>query len=135
MGLGGFLVFYWLLAQGSSEEQARNLLLLLFVLFENVQTFNSRSERHSVFRQGLGSNPLLVLGVMAALGIHVGAMYLPGLSEALRISPVSFGSWSLLLLPAVVLLGVMEFEKWWDYRLPGSYRADALSSPDGSHKL
>ena len=51
MGGGGFLVFWWLLENGYSEHDARNYLLLLFVLFENFQTFNSRSERHSVFRQ------------------------------------------------------------------------------------
>ena len=42
MGVGGFAIFYWLSAQGYGEEQSRNLLLLLFVLFENFQTFNSR---------------------------------------------------------------------------------------------
>jgi Ca2+-transporting ATPase len=49
MGFGGFGLFYWLLAQGYEVSQARNLLLLLFVMFENVQTFTSRSERRSIF--------------------------------------------------------------------------------------
>ena len=116
MGLGGFATFYWLLELGYAEDQARNLLLLLFVLFENFQTFNSRSEHRSVFRQRLLSNPLLVLGVIGAQALHVAAMYIPGLSDTLHLSPVSLAEWAVLCLAASTLLVVMELEKWWDQR-------------------
>jgi Ca2+-transporting ATPase len=116
MGVGGFAVFYWLLEQGYGENQARNLLLLLFVLFENFQTFNSRSERHSVFRQSFFANPLLVLGVVGAQALHIIAMHVPGLSDTLRLAPVPLSDWAILLLIGSILLLVMEFEKWWDQR-------------------
>jgi calcium-translocating P-type ATPase len=124
MGGGGFLVFAWLLAQGYSLEYARNLLLLLFVLFENFQTFNSRSERHSVFRQGFGRNPLLVLAIPAAQGVHIAAMYIPVLRDTLQVAPVSLADWAGLLLIASSLLVVMELEKAWDARR--SSRAGAM---------
>lgn len=116
MGCGGFAIFWWLLAQGYEETQARNLLLLLFVLFENFQTFNSRSEQHSVFRQPFFSNPLLLIGVLAAQGLHIAAMYVPGLRDVLQVSPVSFAEWGILLLVASSVLVVMEMEKRWDGR-------------------
>ncbi|KXF75958.1 HAD family hydrolase [Paramesorhizobium deserti] len=116
IGLGGFAVFWWLLQHGYEETEARNLLLLLFVLFENFQTFNSRSEHHSVFHQSLFANPLLVLGVLVAQGLHIGAMYTPGLREVLQIGPVSFADWGILLLIASTVLVVMELEKRWDGR-------------------
>ncbi len=116
MGFGGFATFYWLLEQGYSEAQARNLLLLLFVLFENFQAFNARSEHHSVFRQRFLANPYLVLSVIAAQAIHVAAMYTPGLREILHVAPVSFEEWGGLLFIAATLLMMMEFEKWWDQR-------------------
>ncbi|HRC27137.1 MAG TPA: HAD-IC family P-type ATPase, partial [Alphaproteobacteria bacterium] len=50
MGVGGFAVFTGLLEAGYDADRARNLLLLLFVLFENFQCLNARSERHSLFR-------------------------------------------------------------------------------------
>ncbi|HVA15504.1 MAG TPA: HAD-IC family P-type ATPase [Stellaceae bacterium] len=112
MGVGGFAVFYWLIKRGYSEEHARNLLLLLFVLFENFQVFNSRSERHSMFRQRFFSNPLLVASVIGAQVLHFGAMHVPGLSATLRIAPVSFEEWGSLALIASALLVVMELEKW-----------------------
>lgn len=116
MGVGGFAAFYSMLQGGYSEEEARNLLLLLFVLFENFQTFNSRSERHSIVRQPFFANPFLVLTVIAAQLVHIGAMHVPALSGILHVAPVSLEEWALLLLAASSLLLVMELEKWWDLR-------------------
>ncbi|MGE0660628.1 MAG: cation-translocating P-type ATPase [Reyranellaceae bacterium] len=115
-GVGGFAAFYWMLHNGYAEEEARNLLLLLFVLFENFQTFNSRSERHSIVRQRFFANPFLVLTVIAAQLVHIGAMHMPALSGVLHVAPVSLAEWALLLLAASSLLLVMELEKWWDQR-------------------
>ena len=111
MGAGGFLVFWWLLENGYSEHDARNYLLLLFVLFENFQTFNSRSERHSVFRQAISANPLLVVGVLAAQALHVGAMHLPWTRDTLGLAPVSISDWAVLLAIAASLLMVSEIDK------------------------
>ena len=116
MGVGGFVVFSWLLRQGNNEQDARNLLLLLFVLFENFQTFNSRSEHRSVFRQSLFANPLLVLGVIGAQALHIGAMYVPIISETLGLSPVSLSEWAVMLAIAFALLAVVEVDKRWDRR-------------------
>lgn len=127
MGCGGFAVFYWLLVQGYAESQARNMLLLLFVLFENFQTFNSRSEHKSVFRHALLSNPLLLIGVLAAQVLHIAAMYLPGLSSVLSIAPVTLHEWSVLLLIASSLLVVMELEKWLGYVKRHSPHKDVLN--------
>ena len=111
MGAGGFLVFWWLLENGYSEHEARNYLLLFFVLFENFQTFNSRSERHSIFRQRISANPLLVVGVLAAQALHVGAMHLPWTRDTLGLAPVSISDWAILLAIAASLLMVSEIDK------------------------
>jgi Ca2+-transporting ATPase len=97
------------------------------VLFENFQTFNSRSEHRSVFRQSLFANPLLVAGVISAQALHVGAMHVPIMSETLGLSPVLLSEWAVMLAFAFVLLVVMEFDKWWDRR----YRLRARSRFDG----
>ena len=131
MGGGGFAVFCWMEASGYPIEMARNLLLLLFVLFENFQTLNSRSEHLSVFRQSFFANPLLIVSVIGAQGLHLAAMYLPGLSQTLRIAPVSLSGWAMLLGIAATLLIVMEFEKWIANRHPAVHDK-ANSPPPGS---
>jgi len=127
MGGGGFAVFHWLLAHGYEIAQARNMLLLLFVLFENFQTFNSRSEHQSVFRHALLANPLLLIGVLAAQGLHIAAMYLPGLNSVLSIAPVSLHEWGMLLLIASSLLVVMELGKWLKHVKKHSPHKDILN--------
>ena len=116
MGLGGFSVFYWLLQNGYSDAAARNPLLLLFVLFENVQTCSSRSERQSLFKQGFGGNLPLLMAVLAAQAIHILAMHMPILSGILLLQPVSFNEWMALLTLARMLLVVSETDKWWNAR-------------------
>eukprot|EP00913_Durusdinium_trenchii_P004188 g3880.t1 len=118
IGGGGFSVFYWLLAQGYEVAYARNLLLLLFVMFENVQTLTNRSERRSVFAMPLLGNPLLLLSVLAAQGLHVAAMYIPWFRDTLELSPISVEAWAAMLAASAVLLLVSEMNK----RLERSYR-------------
>jgi len=112
IGALAFLLFQWLLERGYNVDEARNGVLLLMVLFENVQVFNSRSETLSAFRHNPMRNPLLLFGTLAAQGVHIGAMYTPWISDVLRIQPVSPEHWTELLLIALSLLVVMELQKW-----------------------
>ena len=112
MSAVGFGLFAWLLGNGWAEGDARNLLILLFVLFENVQVFNARSERVSAFRIPLSRNWLVVAATAGSILVHVGAMYIPPVAETLSIAPVPLSWWSLLLLVAASLLAVMELHKW-----------------------
>ncbi len=119
IGVVAFGLFQWLLDHGYTVEQGRNMTLLLMVLFENVHVFNCRSESRSAFRHNPLRNPLLLLGTLAAQGVHIGAMYTPWLGDVLGASPVSLAQWSLLLLFALSVLGVMEAHKWLRARLAG----------------
>ncbi|MEQ8354858.1 MAG: HAD-IC family P-type ATPase [Kiloniellaceae bacterium] len=116
MGVCAFGFYYVMLDLGLPEERARNLLLLLMVLFENVHALNARSERRSLFAVPLGANPFLILAILGAQGSHVAAMYLPGLSDVLAVRPVSLLEWLLVAGLALSLLVVMEVRKAWLYR-------------------
>jgi magnesium-transporting ATPase (P-type) len=111
MGAGGFALFWALLSQGMAVEQARNLLLLLFVLFENFLTLSSRSERYPVFSRRLTANPFLLVGILAAQSLHVVAMHIPLLRDTLSIAPVSALDWALLLAIASLVAFVVEADK------------------------
>ncbi|MGE5169924.1 MAG: cation-translocating P-type ATPase [Rudaea sp.] len=112
--IGGlaFAAYQWLLIRGFAVDEARNATLLLMVLFENVQAFNSRSETLSVFQHNPMRNKLLFYGTLAAQLVHVGALYTPGLSDVLALQPVSFRTWIELLGVALVMLVAMEAHKW-----------------------
>jgi magnesium-transporting ATPase (P-type) len=112
IGLVGFGVFYLLIEVWNVEPaQARNLLLLLMVLFENVHAFNCRSETRSVFQVPLGANKLLVGAVVAAQGVHIASMFIPGWRDILSIEPVALTTWLYLLGLALTLLAGVEAYK------------------------
>jgi Ca2+-transporting ATPase len=111
IGGAGFLTFRWLLDAGFAVAEARNALLLLMVLFENVQVGNSRSETRSLFRVSPTSNPLLLLSAVGALLLHVGALYVGPLQAVLETSPVALSLWLPLVGIALVLAAVMELHK------------------------
>jgi len=111
MGGLSFAAYVWMLQQGWELAQARNGVLLLMVLFENVQAGNCRSEVRSLFDLGPWRNPLLSLGTLTAQLLHIAALYTPGLSDVLQIQPVSFVEWALFLVLTLPLLATMEADK------------------------
>ncbi len=118
MGIISLAEFYWMLHEGGySEAEARNLLLLQFVLFENVIVLNCRSETQSIFSQSFFSNPLLLYGTIAAQLLHILAMYLPVLNNVLHVEPVSLVEWLALFTLALIPMGVIELEKAWRRQL------------------
>ena len=113
IGVLAFGAYQWMLMQGHTVDEARNGTLLLMVLFENVQAFNSRSETRSVLGHNPLRNPLLFFGTLAAQLIHIGAMYTPGLREVLGVQPITLAEWTQFLLMAMALLAAMEMHKGW----------------------
>ena len=113
MGSAAFVLFF-LLFEGlaMSDFEARNIVLLLMVLFENVHTFSCRSETRSVLRVPVSANRLLILAVLIAQGIHIAAMNTPGLRDVLEVQPVSLSLWGMLLMGALSLLLLDEVAKW-----------------------
>jgi len=118
IGIIAFATWSYLLSTGWEETSARNLVILLMVLLENVHALNCRSEYRSVFKIPFRANPLLIIGIIAAQGIHILSMYTPVMQDLLDIAPVSLEQWGLLLGIAFIILVVMELFKFvnshWD---------------------
>jgi magnesium-transporting ATPase (P-type) len=128
MGLLAFANWYALINTGMSEFDARDRLLLLFVLMQNFHAFNCRSEYESVFKVPLRRNYMLVFGVLAATGIHIAAMHIPLMQRILQIAPIRFDEWVIPFAMASVMLVVMEFFKFIKRR-----QAPGLPAPAHAH--
>ncbi len=111
MGGGGFIVFQWLLAAGWELDAARNALLLLLVLFENLHVGNSRSETRSAFALNPLRNPYLLWGVVLAQGIHIASMYIPFMQAILHVQPVTWQVWLTLFTIALSITIAFEAHK------------------------
>jgi len=113
IGALAFGFWYWMVAiRAMDEAPARNMVLLLMVLLQNVHVFNCRSETESAFRIPLRRNVILIFGVVAAQGIHLMCMHLPFMQTILATRPVRFTQWLTILALASAILVVMEVFKW-----------------------
>jgi magnesium-transporting ATPase (P-type) len=113
IGLVALGAWYWMVRVEMMEEAtARNLVLLLMVLLQNVHVFNCRSESESALKISIRRNVILVFGVIVAQCIHILCMHLPLMRTVLGIAPVTFTQWISLLSLALAVLLVMELFKW-----------------------
>lgn len=129
MGVVGFLTFRWFLPDDASDAEvasARNALLLLMVLFENIHIGNCRSETKSALVMSPLRSPILLAGAIAAFLIHVIVIHTPFGQMLLYAEPVSLQSWGILILLALTVFPVMELHKWsWRLRNPEQSEADS----------
>lgn len=111
IGVVAFLFYRYQLGLGVDEAQARNEVLLLMVLFENIHVFNCRSERRSAFKVPITNNLLLIGAVIATQLIHIAIMYIPAMQQVLGVQPVSLEDWLKVAGLALGVLVVMEVYK------------------------
>jgi magnesium-transporting ATPase (P-type) len=111
MGVVAAAVWFFLIRKGWEVDAARNIILMLMVLFENFHAFNCRSEKASVFKVPIKNNYILIGGILAAQGIHLASMYIPFMQRLLGIMPVSLMEWLQLFGIATTIIIVMEVFK------------------------
>ncbi|MCO6430543.1 MAG: HAD-IC family P-type ATPase [Deltaproteobacteria bacterium] len=112
MGLTGFGAFCWMIGEGWNESEARNVLLLMMVLFENFHIGNCRSETKSAFKLSPLRSPILLSGALAAFFIHLAAMYIPLMQNVLNAAPVSLVTWIVVVALAATVVPAIELHKW-----------------------
>lgn len=99
------------------EAAARNSILLLMVLLQNFHTLNCRSETVSIFKIPLRNNIVLVIGILAAQGIHILAMHMPFTQNLLSLCAINWNDWIKLFLTAFLILIVMELFKFINFKI------------------
>jgi Ca2+-transporting ATPase len=114
----------WAYHAGSKHWQTMAFTVLALSQMGHVLAI--RSERDSLFRIGIGSNPWLLAAVALTVVLQLGTIYLPGASRVFKTQPLSSRELLVCLaLSAVVFLAV-EAEKWLTRRR-GLYRAPAVT--------
>jgi len=124
-GLLGFGAFYWMIGNGWQEVEARNVLLLMMVLFENFHIGNCRSETKSAFKLSPFRSPILLGGAVAAFLLHFTVMHVPFMQGILGTAPVPATTWLVVAGLAVIVVPAIELHKWlWAIRNKNAPVAD-----------
>jgi Ca2+-transporting ATPase len=71
-----------------------------------------RSERDSLFTQGVGSNRPLLGAVLLTIGLQLAIIYLPTLNAWFRTAPLSAAELGFVLAMSSVVFAAVEAEKW-----------------------
>jgi cation-transporting P-type ATPase F len=111
--LGGcFLLFNRELVLGSTLAEARTVAVNVFVLVELSYLFNCRSFSRSMFVIGLCSNPWVIAGSAAMVGLQLLFTYLPAMNRIFHSAPITGDAWLRIIAVAIAGYLVVGAEKW-----------------------
>jgi Ca2+-transporting ATPase len=129
--LGAFFWTYWLAgwrlglpmaAEGPLYRRATTMTLSAIVATQVGNVFACRTDRESLFRVGLFSNPHVFAGIVVEVGLLAALILVEPFSAVFNTAPLSFPEWGVLLIlpPAMVLL---EEGRKWVVRIGARWRA------------
>ncbi len=100
----------WFFHAGSSHWQTMTFTVLCLAQLAHVLAI--RSERESLFTQGLSTNKPLLGAVLLTLVLQLATVYVPALNDVFRTEPLSAGELALAVAAAAVIFVAVEIEKW-----------------------
>ncbi len=106
LGLGS-----WYFFTGRPEWQTMIFTSLAFM--QVFQALASRSNKESLFKMGLLSNPLLAGMAALVVVLQLMVLYIPALANFFEVIPLSGCDLSIAAATGVIVFVVMELEKWW----------------------
>ncbi len=106
-----FIVWLFLLKTGLSTEAARGYIMVLMVFMQNMHVLNCRSEKNSVFKVSLKSNPLIIFSIVSAIILQIIVSEVPLLSRLLQTSSVPILHMIILFIISTLIIVIMEIYK------------------------
>jgi Ca2+-transporting ATPase len=115
IGLSAIVVawYFWRYQYLHPTEQWQSVLFTSLACAQIGQAMALRSFRHSLFRMGVFTNPLLLIMAGCVVLLQGAAIYLPVLQPWFRTAPLSGHGLIAALMPGVVVFVVLEVEKFF----------------------
>jgi Ca2+-transporting ATPase len=109
--IGGVSLFAqaWAIRNGSAHWQT--MVFTVLTLSQMAHVLAIRSERESLFRQGLWSNRPLLAAVALTFALQMAVIYLPALNAVFSTAPLSASELLTCLLLAATVFVAVEIEK------------------------
>ena len=110
-------------------EAARTVAVNVFVMVEMFYLFNCRCFSRSMFSVGLFTNPWLIVGAIAMVGLQLFYTYVPVMNALFQSAPIDWDAWWRILLvglSAYVLVGAEKMVTGW---MSGEGRASSGEAP------
>ena len=82
-------VWHYLMQKHVDIVYARSVVMMLMVIIQNINVLNCRSEKKSIFKTSLKSNPLIILVIIGSILLQLLISYIPFTAKMFKIVPLS----------------------------------------------
>ena len=113
MGAVSIFTQAWAINTGREQEHWQTMVFTVLCLSQMGHVLAVRSERVSLFRQGLLSNKPLLWAVLLTFGLQMTTIYIPVLNPIFKTAPLTAGELLIALILSSVVFIAVETEKWW----------------------
>jgi Ca2+-transporting ATPase len=109
--VGGLSIASQAWAHGRGVEHWQTVVFSVLTISQLFHSLAVRSERESLFRIGLSSNPAMLAAVASALGLQLAVVYVPALNPIFHTQPLPLLDLAVCLALSSLVLVAVEIEK------------------------
>lgn len=106
-----FTIWKYLIDNNTDMLVARSMIMMLMVFIQNIHVLNCRSEKNSVFKTSLTSNPLVIVTIVGSILLQLFVTGIPMFSRFLSITSISFSKIIVLFIFSLIVIVVAEIYK------------------------
>ena len=106
-----FATWKYLMDRNTDLLIARSIIMLLMVFIQNIHVLNCRSEKNSVFKTSLKSNPLVVYTIVGSILLQLIVTEIPILASFLNVISLPFKTIIITFVFALIIIVVSEIYK------------------------
>jgi P-type Ca2+ transporter type 2C len=98
--------------------KASSTAFVQLIIIQMINAFNSKSERHSIFRLGIFSNLYLIGAIVISVAMTIALVEIPLLQEYLGTTGLNLIDWGIIIGSSLLVLAVEEVRKVFVRRRP-----------------
>ncbi len=106
-----FGVWKYLMDKEIDMTLSRSIIMMLMVFVQNINVLNCRSEKRTVFKEPLTTNPILALTIIGSIGLQIIMAEIPFTAVFLKVTPLSIITILQLFLLSLIIIVVFEIYK------------------------
>ena len=103
-----FSVWKFLIDNNTDLLLARSIVMLLMVFIQNIHVLNCRSEKNSIFKTSIKSNPLVIFTIIGSIALQLVVTNVEVLANFLNITTLPFKTIWLVFVFSLIIVIVAE---------------------------
>ena len=106
-----FLTWKYLIDNNTNLLLARSIVMMLMVFIQNIHVLNCRSEKNSIFKTSILTNPLVILTIIGSIILELIVTEVPLLARFLNIKSLNITTIITIFLISLIIILVAEIYK------------------------